>query len=69
MVFTVTLSDTNPFDSGSTWLSLFTFSLVPGYSVGRETLDVDLAEPGAEQLPKKEHLQYESRETFFSGPP
>ena len=69
VVFTVTLGGKNPFDSWSTLLSLFTFSLVPGYSVGSETLDVDLAEPGAEQGPKQEHLQYESRERFFFWAP
>jgi hypothetical protein len=61
VVFTVRIRETNPFDSWSTWLSFLTFSLVPGYSVGSKTLDVDLAEPG----PKKEHLQYEFREAFF----
>jgi hypothetical protein len=69
VVFTVTRRDTNPFDSWSTWLSFLTFSLVPGYSVASETLDADLAEPGDEQGPQKEHLQYESREVFFFWAP
>jgi len=69
VVFRVTVGDKNPLDGWSSMLSFFTFSLVPGYSVGSQTLDVDLTEPGAEQGPKTEHLQYESREAVFFWAP
>jgi hypothetical protein len=49
----------------SMFLSMFTLSVVPGYSVQRTTLDVDFAWVDAAQVPKNEHLQYRSRKALF----
>jgi hypothetical protein len=49
----------------SALLSLFTFSVVPGYYAERRTLDVDLAWFDAAQGARSEHLQYQSHMGVF----
>lgn len=60
--FTVTLrSDLG--QMGSAMVSLFTFSVVPGYFVETKTLNVDIAGRDAAPGGPTEHLQYQARTT------
>ncbi len=64
--FTVTELEESKHD-WSMVLSLLTFSIVPGYFVERDTLDVDIASPAAPNV--VEHLRYQRQVSYFAWAP